>query len=88
MAKIIIAEDDDLVSDIVREALTKEGHVVLVVDNGADALRAIQLKKPGLVILDCTMPELSGLIVLREARVIDIIRYAASGAHGAATARG
>jgi DNA-binding response OmpR family regulator len=68
MARIIVAEDDDLVSDIVREALTTAGHIVGVVDNGADALRAIQLKKPDLVILDCTMPELSGLIVLREMR--------------------
>ena len=68
MARIIVAEDDDLVSDLVREVLTKEGHLVGVVDNGADALRAIQLKKPDLVILDCMMPELSGLIVLREMR--------------------
>jgi DNA-binding response OmpR family regulator len=68
MARIIVAEDDHIVSDIVREALTNAGHVVGVVDNGADALRAIQLKEPDLVILDCTMPELSGLIVLREMR--------------------
>lgn len=68
MTKIIVAEDDDIVSDIVREVLTKAGHVVGVLNNGADALRAIQLKKPDLVILDCTMPELSGLIVLREMR--------------------
>lgn len=68
MARIIIAEDDDIVSDIVRETLTKAGHLVGVLNNGADALRAIQLKEPDLVILDCTMPELSGLIVLREMR--------------------
>ena len=68
MARIIVADDDDIVSDIVREALTRAGHLVGVVDNGADALRAIQLKEPDLVILDCTMPELSGLIVLREMR--------------------
>jgi DNA-binding response OmpR family regulator len=68
MARIIIAEDDDLVRDIVRGALAKEGHVVGAVDNGADALRAIQLKQPDLVILDCMMPEMNGLIVLREIR--------------------
>jgi DNA-binding response OmpR family regulator len=68
MARILVAEDDDIVSDIVREALTNAGHIVGVLDNGADALRAIQLKKPDLVILDCMMPELSGLIVLREMR--------------------
>jgi len=68
MARIIIAEDDEIVSDIVREALTHAGHVVGVLSNGADALRAIQVKKPDLVILDCNMPNLNGLLVLREIR--------------------
>jgi DNA-binding response OmpR family regulator len=68
MARIIIAEDDEIVSDIVRDVLTRSGHVVGVVNNGADALRAIQVKKPDLVILDCSMPELGGLPVLREMR--------------------
>ena len=68
MARIIIAEDDEIVSEVVREALTKAGHVVGVVDNGADAVRAIKVKQPDLVILDCNMPELSGLMVLREIR--------------------
>ena len=68
MARIIIAEDDEIVSEIVRDALTKAGHVVGVVDNGADAVRAIKVKQPDLVILDCNMPELSGLMVLREIR--------------------
>ena len=68
MARIIIAEDDEIVSEVVREALTKAGHVVGVADNGADAVRAIKVKRPDLVILDCNMPELSGLMVLREIR--------------------
>lgn len=68
MARIIIAEDDEIVSEVVREALTKAGHVVGVVDNGADAVKAIKVKQPDLVILDCNMPELSGLMVLREIR--------------------
>jgi DNA-binding response OmpR family regulator len=68
MARIIIAEDDEIVSEVVREALTKAGHVVGVVDNGADAVKAIKVKQPDLVILDCNMPELNGLLVLREIR--------------------
>lgn len=68
MAKIIIADDDEIVSEVVRDALTNAGHVVGVLDNGADALRAIQVKNPDLVILDCNMPELNGLLVLREMR--------------------
>ena len=68
MARIIIAEDDEIVGEIVREALTESGHVVGVVDNGADALRAIKVKQPDLVILDCNMPQLNGMLVLREMR--------------------
>src|SRR5690349_21042027 len=68
MAMIIIAEDDEIVRDIVSKALTEAGHVVGTAENGADALRAIQAKKPDLVILDCIMPELNGLLVLREMR--------------------
>lgn len=68
MARIIIAEDDEIVSEIVRETLTKEGHVVGVVENGTDAVQAIRVKRPDLVILDCNMPELSGMGVLREIR--------------------
>ena len=68
MARIIIAEDDEIVRDIVRNALTSAGHFVGEAENGADALRAIKAKAPDLVILDCNMPELNGLLVLREIR--------------------
>ncbi|MBV9528833.1 response regulator transcription factor [Sphingomonas sp.] len=68
MARIIIAEDDEVVSEIVRDALTDAGHVVGVLDDGSDALQAIKVKKPDLVILDCNMPAMNGLLVLREIR--------------------
>ena len=68
MARIIIADDDELVTEIVRETLQAEGHIVGVVDNGADAWRAILAKRPDLVILDCNMPEANGIMVLREMR--------------------
>ena len=68
MARIIIADDDDLVSEIARDALIAAGHGVGLLNNGADALATIRYKKPDVVILDCNMPELSGLLVLREMR--------------------
>jgi len=69
MAKIIYAEDDELMGEIVRDTLTKDGHVVGVVPDGNAALRAIALKMPDLVILDCSMPELSGIQVLERMRL-------------------
>ena len=68
MALIILADDDELIGELVRSTLGSAGYVVGVVANGADALRAIRAKRPQLVILDCNMPELSGISVLRELR--------------------
>lgn len=68
MAYIILADDDELVTEIASAALRGAGHVVGVVHNGGDAWKAIVAKRPDLVILDCNMPEASGLLVLREMR--------------------
>lgn len=68
MAYIIVADDDPLVAELVRETLSSYGHIAGVVNNGDDALKAVWAKKPDLVILDCNMPERSGLLALREIR--------------------
>ena len=69
MPLILMADDDEIVTDIVRDALSSRGHVVGVVDNGRDALRVVELKRPALVILDCTMPEMDGIEALRQIRM-------------------
>jgi DNA-binding response OmpR family regulator len=68
MARIIMADDDEIVCEVVRDALTTAGHAVGVLDNGADALKVIRARRPDLVILDCNMPELPGILVLRQMR--------------------
>ena len=68
MARIIIADDDEIIGDIACEALLARGHAAGVISNGRDALQVIRARKPDLVILDCNMPEMGGLLVLRELR--------------------
>lgn len=68
MAHIIIADDDELVGEMVRDALIAAGHGAGLVSNGADALRVIKARRPDLVILDCNMPELSGVLLVQELR--------------------
>ena len=68
MARIIMADDDEIVGELARDALTGAGHAFGLLDNGADALKVIRARRPDLVILDCNMPELSGLLVLRQMR--------------------
>ena len=68
MALILLADDDELVGEVVREVLAARGHVVGVVENGADAVRVVEVKKPELVILDCSMPEMNGIEALIKIR--------------------
>lgn len=68
MARIILAEDDDIFAELVSDALIGAGHGVGVLDNGKDALAVIRARKPDVVVLDCNMPEASGITVLREMR--------------------
>lgn len=68
MAHIIIADDDELVGEIACDALVEAGHSAGLLSNGRDALRVIRTRKPDLAILDCNMPEMNGLLVLRALR--------------------
>lgn len=68
MARIIIADDDELVVDMVRSALEARGHIVGSLADGTRVKQVVETKRPDLVILDCSMPEKSGIQVLRELR--------------------
>ena len=68
MARIIIAEDDEIAGEIICDVLNASGHGAGLLTNGTDALNIIRFKKPDLVILDCNMPGLNGVLVLREMR--------------------
>jgi DNA-binding response OmpR family regulator len=68
MARIIMADDDEIVCEIVSDALRAHGHAVGFVGNGEDAVRVITARQPDLVILDCNMPRLPGMLALRAMR--------------------
>lgn len=68
MSLIIIADDDQLVVAVVRAALEARGHVVGELSDGKSVKQVVELKRPDLVILDCAMAEVSGIIALKEIR--------------------
>jgi DNA-binding response OmpR family regulator len=72
MALILIADDDELVVEAVRTTLGARGHIVGAVDDGTPVANIVEFKRPALVILDCNMPELSGIEALRQIRVLPI----------------
>lgn len=62
--KILIVEDDKIMSDNLVALLTPEGYEVEVASDGVDALKMIVDTKPALIITDILMPNLSGLELL------------------------
>lgn len=67
-ARVLVADDDRDIRDLVMFKLQQAGHDVEAVDDGAAALEAIRRDPPALAILDVMMPQLSGMDVLRAVR--------------------
>ena len=68
MARIILAEDDEISVYMVRSALEDRGHIVGVLPDGSRVLDVVTTKRPDVLILDASMPNKGGLEALREVR--------------------
>lgn len=66
MAFIMVADDDPLLTEIVRFKLESDGHRLSIAENGEQVLAAINLEQPDLLILDAMMPVLAGQQVLER----------------------
>lgn len=65
--RVLIVEDEIEIASILREYLEREGLEVRVCGRVADARRALQTDPPNVMLLDITLPDGSGLDVLRTA---------------------
>ncbi|MBT3379494.1 MAG: protein kinase [Lentisphaerae bacterium] len=61
MKQILCVDDDVQVLQVFRKILARAGYEVRTCTNGADAINAFATSPPDLVLLDLTMPGLSGL---------------------------
>jgi two-component system, OmpR family, response regulator len=66
--RVVVADDDADIRDLVVFKLTQAGYEVVAVADGVAALAAIEAHPPRLAILDVMMPGLSGMDVLRKVR--------------------
>ena len=66
--RILVADDDSHIREIICFALEKAGMKVLSARDGAEALRRFDEAVPDLVVLDIGMPEMDGLEVCRRIR--------------------
>jgi len=68
MFRIRNAEDDSELRQLFSHVLTKHGYKVTGVDNGAEALKALELSYYDLIISDIMMPELDGYELVSSLR--------------------
>ena len=71
IASVVVCEDDAPTLDLLCENLTADRFGVLPAPSAADALRLCRFKQPDLMLLDVSLPDASGLDVLREIREAD-----------------
>ncbi|MFZ0276050.1 MAG: response regulator [Candidatus Sulfotelmatobacter sp.] len=68
MIRILVAEDNAVNRELLRELLEARGYTVFEACDGQEALRMIEETKPELLLLDIGMPVLDGFGVIRKIR--------------------
>ncbi len=68
MRKILIAEDNIEISDIMRNFLIKAGHTVYQAFDGRETVNLVRALKPDLLLLDIMMPIMDGYEVCKIVR--------------------
>jgi two-component system nitrate/nitrite response regulator NarL len=58
---VLIADDELLIAEALRNALEPKYHVVATVADGAAAVQAVEQHQPDIVLLDISMPVMNGL---------------------------
>jgi CheY-like chemotaxis protein len=66
--KVLVAEDQEMVSDLITILLLREKAVVTAVRDGAAALRALETQVFDVVLMDMNMPVMSGFEATRRIR--------------------
>lgn len=69
--KVVVVDDDPLIQKLLERFFTDRGHTAVFVDTGLAGLEAVRRERPGLVVLDHVLPDISGLEVLRQVHATD-----------------
>jgi two-component system KDP operon response regulator KdpE len=71
--RILVVDDEQQITMVMRSGLTKHGFDVRVASEGESALELFQLWVPDLVITDLSMPNMDGLEVCKRLRAISSV---------------
>ena len=68
--KILIIEDDEAMVRLMKIALKTNGYDSIVANNGVNGISMFLNEKPNLVLLDMGLPDIDGLDVLKQIRIV------------------
>jgi len=74
MAKILIAEDERDIRDLIEFTLKYAGHDVIKTSNGVEAIERAPDVLPDLILLDVRMPRMTGYEACRALKDIDEVK--------------
>ena len=74
MAKILIAEDERDIREMVNFSLQFGGFVVVQAANGAEAVEQAQKELPDLILMDVRMPKMTGYEACRQMKSMPELR--------------
>jgi CheY-like chemotaxis protein len=66
MAKILVIDDEEQLRDLIKKMLTRDGHQILMAQDGEEGVRAFHQFNPDLIITDIIMPNKDGIEVIME----------------------
>jgi len=74
MAKILIAEDERDIRDLIEFTLMYAGHQVVKASNGAEAVELAPKVMPDLIMMDVRMPKMTGYEACKAMKEIDALK--------------
>lgn len=66
--KVLIVEDSTDISNSLKFLIEREGYEAVVANSGLEGCRKAQDENPDLILMDLSLPDLSGIDVTREIR--------------------
>ena len=72
---LLVVDDNEMNRDVLSQRLKRQGHTIVTVINGHEALAAARQQAFDLVLLDIMMPEMDGYEVLRRLKADEALRH-------------
>ena len=69
-AAILVVDDDSQIRRVMRNALSSHGYTIIEARDGEEALKKVRAERLDLIILDLNMPDMDGIEVCHEIRVV------------------